>query len=190
MDNKAVNRKICVVFPGIGYHSDKPLLYYSKKYMMAHGYDIIDVTYGRLSGQLPQELDRIFEAGWEKAVMCLANVDFSEAGDIVFLSKSIGTAISARYAAEKNLRVRSIYFTPLELTMQYVKEGGIAFHGTADPLVDTEKLRGLCAQKNVILHTYGRGNHSIETDDVLWNIRTQEDIAEKYIRYLSGSSSV
>ena len=39
-----MGKKICVVFPGIGYHTDKPLLYYSKKYMMAHGYDIIDVT--------------------------------------------------------------------------------------------------------------------------------------------------
>ena len=41
-----MGKKICVVFPGIGYHTDKPLLYYSKKYMMAHGYDIVDVTYG------------------------------------------------------------------------------------------------------------------------------------------------
>lgn len=26
-----MGKKICVVFPGIGYHTDKPLLYYSKK---------------------------------------------------------------------------------------------------------------------------------------------------------------
>ena len=39
-----MGKKICVVFPGIGYHTDKPLLYYSKKYMIAHGYDIVDVT--------------------------------------------------------------------------------------------------------------------------------------------------
>ena len=25
------NNKLAVIFPGIGYHSDKPLLYYSKK---------------------------------------------------------------------------------------------------------------------------------------------------------------
>mgnify|MGYP004878678517 CR=1 FL=1 len=54
-----MGKKICVVFPGIGYHTDKPLLYYSKKYMIAHGYDIVDVTYGKLSGHLPEEIQKV-----------------------------------------------------------------------------------------------------------------------------------
>ena len=58
-----MGKKICVVFPGIGYHTDKPLLYYSKKYMMAHGYDIVDVTYGKLSGHLPEEIQKVFDDG-------------------------------------------------------------------------------------------------------------------------------
>ena len=56
-----MGKKICVVFPGIGYHTDKPLLYYSKKYMMAHGYEIVDVTYGKLSGQLPEKIQKVFD---------------------------------------------------------------------------------------------------------------------------------
>ena len=59
-----MGKKICVVFPGIGYHTDKPLLYYSKKYMIAHGYDIVDVTYGKLSGHLPEEIQKVFDDGW------------------------------------------------------------------------------------------------------------------------------
>ena len=180
-----MGKKICVVFPGIGYHSDKPLLYYSKKYMMAHGYEIFDVTYGKLSGYLPEEIQKVFDDGWTKAIDCLKIVDFSEAEDIVFLSKSIGTAISARYAVENDLKVRNIYFTPLEITMQYADSDGIAFHGTADPLVDTERLTELCRKKQIPLYKYEGGNHSIETKDILWNIRTQEDIAKKYIDYLN-----
>ena len=144
-----MGKKICVVFPGIGYHTDKPLLYYSKKYMMAHGYEIVDVTYGKLSGHLPEEIQKVFDDGWTKALDCLKTVDFSEAEDIVFLSKSIGTAISARFAVEKGLRVRNIYFTPLEITMQYADSDGIAFHGTADPLVDTDELIRLCEAKKI-----------------------------------------
>lgn len=180
-----MGKKICVVFPGIGYHTDKPLLYYSKKYMMAHGYEIVDVTYGKLSGHLPEEIQKVFDDGWTKALDCLKTVDFSEAEDIVFLSKSIGTAISARYAVEKELKVRNIYFTPLEITMQYADSDGIAFHGTADPLVDTDELTRLCEAKKIALYTYEGGNHSIETKDILWNIKTQKDIAEKYIEYLN-----
>lgn len=180
-----MGKKICVVFPGIGYHTDKPLLYYSKKYMMAHGYEIFDVTYGELSGHLPEEMQKVFDDGWYKAVDCLKNIDFSESEDIVFLSKSIGTAISARYVAENGLKVRNIYFTPLEITMQYADSDGIAFHGTADPLVDTERLTELCRGRHIPLYKYEGGNHSIETKDIIWNIRTQADIAKKYIDYMS-----
>ena len=35
-------KKLAVLFPGIGYHCDKPLLYYSKKCLSAYGYEIID----------------------------------------------------------------------------------------------------------------------------------------------------
>ena len=34
-------KKLAVLFPGIGYHCDKPLLYYSKKYLKVYGYEII-----------------------------------------------------------------------------------------------------------------------------------------------------
>ena len=31
------NKKIAVVFPGVGYHADKPLLYYSRKLAAQYG---------------------------------------------------------------------------------------------------------------------------------------------------------
>ena len=37
-------KKLAVLFPGIGYHYDKPLLYYSKKCLSAYGYEIIEVN--------------------------------------------------------------------------------------------------------------------------------------------------
>lgn len=38
--------KLAVVFPGIGYHVDKPLLFYSKKIAASHGFEIVEVPYG------------------------------------------------------------------------------------------------------------------------------------------------
>ena len=43
-----MKKKIAVLFPGIGYHTDKPLLYYSRKLAMERGYEIIEVKYGDL----------------------------------------------------------------------------------------------------------------------------------------------
>ena len=33
--------KLCVLFPGMGYHADKPLLYYSAKLALSRGDDVI-----------------------------------------------------------------------------------------------------------------------------------------------------
>ena len=39
--------KLAVLFPGIGYHGDKPLLYYSRKAAGENGYQTITVSYGK-----------------------------------------------------------------------------------------------------------------------------------------------
>ena len=36
-------KKIAVLFPGIGYHTDKPLLYYGKKLAGERGYEIVEI---------------------------------------------------------------------------------------------------------------------------------------------------
>ena len=41
-------KKLAVIFPGVGYHVDKPLLYYSKKIAAHYGYEIVEVAYGKL----------------------------------------------------------------------------------------------------------------------------------------------
>ena len=37
--------KLAVIFPGIGYHTDKPLLYYGKKLAASYGYEIVKLSY-------------------------------------------------------------------------------------------------------------------------------------------------
>mgnify|MGYP000773336715 FL=1 len=90
-----MGKKICVVFPGIGYHSDKPLLYYGKKYMSENGYEIVDLKYGKL----PHGLENAFAAGWDVVIPELDSIDWREAEDIVFMSKSIGTVICLLYTS-------------------------------------------------------------------------------------------
>ena len=47
--------RIAVIFQGIGYNADKPLLYYSKKIALERGYDVKVVEY---SGIDKGSLDR------------------------------------------------------------------------------------------------------------------------------------
>ena len=43
-----MSNQLAVLFPGIGYHIDKPLLYYSAKLARARGYDLLAVQYPAL----------------------------------------------------------------------------------------------------------------------------------------------
>ena len=57
-----MKKKIAVLFPGIGYHTDKPLLYYSRKLAMERGYEIAEVKYGELPVNVKGNAKKMLEA--------------------------------------------------------------------------------------------------------------------------------
>jgi phosphoglycolate phosphatase len=181
MENK---RKIGVIFPGIGYHCDKPLLYYGKKALAYRGYEIVEIKYKNVKTGM--KIDEAAESGYEEACAQLDGIfsDKEAYEDIVFISKSVGTYIAGRYSREHDIKVRNIFSTPLNETMKYITPEDLVFHGDADPLADTEKLRQHCEKIGAELYVYPGGNHSIERKDVLWNVDTLRDIVEKYVAYI------
>ena len=155
-----------VLFPGIGYHTDKPLLYYSGKLAASFGYEVIRIGYPACDVNLKEadssQIHAFVNECIEVAESALKDVDAS--GDVIFVSKSIGTAVAAACAASKEYRVRHVFFTPLEETFRYVKENsGIAFNGTKDNWADAKAVRGLCEKADIPLTTIEGANHSLET---------------------------
>lgn len=181
-------KKLAVIFPGIGYHTDKPLLYYSKKLAAANGFEIVDVAYGNFPKDVKDSAEKM-EAAYHSALNqseeLLQNVHFQEYGKIVFISKSIGTAVAASYAAEHNLQTCNIFYTPVEASLAFMTQPGIVFHGTNDNWVDSEKLVSQCKQKGYEVFITKDANHSLETGNVVTDIKNMEKImkeTEKYIR--------
>ena len=176
-------KKLCVIFPGIGYTIDKPLLYYIRKIMQKDGYEIMSVTFSNLSKNIKgskEKMHEAFENALSQAREQLENTDWESYEDIVFVGKSIGTAVSAAYGSEidtQDTDVRYIYLTPLVETYNFMKpSSGIAFHGTADPWADTDEVTELSQKKNIPLHTYEGANHSLETGDTLHDIKILSDV--------------
>lgn len=122
-------KKLAVLFPGIGYHCDKPLLYYSKKCLSAYGYEIIEVNYRHFPHMKDKDelIKQAEDIGYAQTEEILKDIPFSTYDEILFVSKSIGTAISARFNEEHHVNAYSIYFTPLVATFKY-SLNGIAFH--------------------------------------------------------------
>ncbi|MCC6094662.1 MAG: alpha/beta hydrolase [Eubacterium sp.] len=188
--------KLAVVFPGIGYHCDKPLLYYSSKMAKSLDYKICKVPFHDLSGKKdlignPKRMREVFEKARAQAEEMLSDIRWKQVEDILFLSKSVGTAVAASYAADHDLQVRHIYYTPVEETFRFMQEGsGIVFHGTADPWVETRIVQNGCREKMVPLYITEQANHSLETGVVLADLKNLQRIMEQTWSYMACEEAV
>ena len=179
--------KLAVIFPGIGYTADKPLLYYTSRLARKHGYQIQTVSYGTLPENVkgdPEKMKQAFDLALEQTERSLGSIDWNSYGSILFISKSIGTVISSAYASRHDLTVKSILFTPLAETFSFPLAGSIAFHGTADPWAETDSIRKLAAQKDAPLFLTQNANHSLETGDVLTDIFILKTTMERVQRFI------
>ena len=178
--------KLAVFFPGVGYHTDKPLLYYGKKTAGQLGYETVEVPYGNFPQNIKGSAEKMKEAFFSaraQAEELLKGVDFGRYDRIIFVSKSVGTAIASSYAADHHIQAEHVYYTPVKDSFLFMKpwedQRGIVFHGTSDPWVDTADVEDGCRRKALPLYTVDGGNHSLETGDVLRDIENLRKIMER-----------
>ncbi len=182
-------RKLAVIFPGIGYHKDKPLLYYAARLVQALGYEIIHIDYHDLPGKLRGNRELMIKAvemAYEQAVGQLDPGDLSGCEDLLFIGKSIGTVVLSKYISDHGLQARQIWYTPVEETFLFAAPDTVAFIGEADPMSDINRVLEAAKEKNVRLYTYPGGNHSLECGDVdtdIANLKEVMKITEQFIKH-------
>ncbi len=184
-------RKIAVIFQGIGYNIDKPLLYYSKKIALEHGYEVVIVGYNNIDKECLKNKEKMLEA-FNLAVVeteeQLKDVDFSSAEDIIFVSKSIGTIAASIYAGKHGIPARQVYYTPFPQTFSLAREGnGLVFFGDKDPWIDPGTIRDLCDLKKLRYKIIEGANHSLETGHVYNDVENINNIIQEAEDYLVGS---
>ena len=124
-----------------------------------------------------------------KAGEILKDVDFSEYHDILFISKSVGTAVASAYAGKYGLNTRNIYYTPVEASFQAIGTEGIVFHGTGDDWAKTEVISAECEKRGLPLYLTEQANHSMETGNALRDLEILKTIMEKTDQYIREFSS-
>ena len=126
---------------------------------------------------------------YEQTKVHLQDIDFSKYEKLLFISKSIGTAVAAAYAKEYGLSTNNVYYTPVNEAFSFImRQSGVAFHGTKDPWTDTEFVLDQCDEKRIQCYITENANHSLETGDVLKDLKILERImwqTEDYIRYIN-----
>ncbi|MDE5598304.1 MAG: alpha/beta hydrolase [Lachnospiraceae bacterium] len=176
--------KIAIFFPGIGYHCDKPLLYYSRNIARELGYqNYRNVSYTYQAGNIrgnEEKMKEAYEALFLQAEAALTDIIWAEYDDVLFISKSIGTIIAASYAEKYGLKdARHILYTPLAQTYLFSPKHAIAFIGTADPWSNTDEIIRLSNANRIPLTVYDECNHSLECSDTLKNLETLTDVMQK-----------
>ena len=186
--------KLAVYFPGIGYHCDKPLLYYGRDVAYECGYDkYININYTCDIKNIRGNNDlmrKAFEQLYAQAEEQLEEIEFNENDDVIFISKSIGTVVAAAYAERKglymkNINLKNVFYTPLELTFDFEAKNGIAFMGTCDPWVEKEVVVEACRKADLKLYIIKNANHSLEVEDVMVNLENLKKIMEETMKYIS-----
>ena len=185
-------KRIAVFFPGIGYHCDKPLLYYSRQLAREAGYqEIVSVNYAYQAENLRGNPEKMREAGlalYARTEEALQEIRWDDWDDILFISKSVGTAIAAAYAGRRKLVCRNVFYTPVALTFGENPRGGIAFTGTADPWEETGVVEDGCKRAGIPLTIVEGGNHSLETDSALRNLDILRRVMETTGKYIGNRS--
>lgn len=160
-------RKLAIFFPGTGYHTDKPLFYYSRKIAAAKGYEVLCIIYG----ELPEPKEKNEVPVWDEVVNTaiirakkqLKKVKFQDFDRVVFVSKSIGTVVAASVDREWKFCADHIFYTPVSESFQVMGDKGIVFHGTADPLAYTAEVIEECKKRSLPLQLIDKGL-SVNTD--------------------------
>lgn len=170
-------KAMALILPGLGYHSDKPLLYYAKKRFQKRGYKIREIVYRNLPEWSEDNLDILADIVTDQAEEQLRQIDAESYEGIVFISKSIGSVAACRMIEEWNKKWEHICFTPVNLTVPLLQpENTMVFSGTADPLINTAELKKVCKHREIPLYLIEDGNHSLETGDVLQDLRQMRRI--------------
>ncbi len=182
-------KKIACLFPGIGYTCDKPLLYYSWKLLQGLDWKIVPVSYtGFPSGVKgnPEKMRQAAHMALDQAEVILQEIDWSEYDDILFVGKSVGTAVCAAYAKNHGLCCRQVLFTPVEDTFRFADGKAIAFHGTADPWAKTQMIEENCRRSGIPLYETEGANHSLETGNVDFDIENTRKVMRIVKAYAKG----
>ena len=185
-------KKLAVICPGIGYTEDKPLLYHSRRIAEAHGYEILTIRYSGLPKKVrgdQKKMEKSYQLALQQTEDALAEIKTEDYEEVLFVGKSIGTAVAAAAAGklDKAAKVGFLLYTPLEQTFLFQIHDAIVFTGDNDPWVGGKDSRipELCKEKNLPCYLISGGNHSLETNEPMKDLTQLVRIMEATEKFLS-----
>lgn len=153
-------KKLIILFPGVGYGFDHPLLYYADFVYEAKGFERIYMRYQDIFFDtelfFEEKATKVREYVLEQA----EHIDFSAYDEIVFLSKSVGSVEAGALAEKLGIKVNQIFITPIEGAVPYCNSDSCVIIGTRDDAYPIYKKH--CDDNKVKVLYIDNADHSLE----------------------------
>ncbi len=160
------DKKLLVLWPGRNYSCDKPLLYYAGKVFEKRGYEVIRLTYNQKLKGDKDDIAGLIDESRQYVAEELQKIDFSLYKDIVFISKSMGTALAGYFEKKLGIFARHIFLTPVKEAFPYMRMGKcIVVSGKEDKILESRKLKIYCVEQDIPLKQFDEVGHSLEHPD-------------------------
>ena len=173
-------KKLAVILPGTGYTPFMPLLFYAANSAEERGYDICWVNYCPIFAEAKSPgadgMNAALEKAFQYAEDKLNAIRYDEYETVVFIGKSLGTIVGAKYAVQHNCTPDQVWYTPVPEAYDYVKGNVLAFMGDRDHVMNAEEARKKAAEKNLPLHVYPNADHSLATGYTLTDLDILKDV--------------
>lgn len=159
--------RLAVLFPGVRYGVDCPLLYYARFIYEMEGCHVTSIQYPELGNKKNVPLEKYASRCLENAKKQIKADILSRYDEVLFISKSIGTVIAAALEDVYNPgNVTHIMLTPINGTLDYMERERnykCIVTGLADKSVDHMRLREICCKNNLPLTEIEGVGHRLET---------------------------
>jgi len=153
---------LVVLFPGMAYPIDAPLLRFARLSALAQGQDVLELEYAFQAVRAP------LGEGAEEALVAEVREVVERARPatyrrLLFVSKSLGTRIAPAVAQAAGLRVDHVLLTPVPSTIPTIEGSGAwVVAGDADPVLPRPWLDRLAQDGTLRLKVIRGGDHALE----------------------------
>jgi len=179
-----MKKKLAVLFPGVRYGEDCPLLYYPGMKYEEKGYELITADYQMNSEKSLNHLEDYAKIAVKNVKSQLESKNLSQYEKIIFIEKSIGTVIGMEIEDELVLEhVTHVVLTPIRNTVPLLNEKRKISYmatGSEDGMIDLQNLQEVCKKYRIPLTVIKGVGHRLEKGiDTKKNLKILQDIMRK-----------
>ncbi len=180
---------LAVLFPGQNYPVVAPLLYYAGKAAFEAGCDVLSIEYGYVTNHRPYSMAEL-AALVNEVSAGISSVLSDHYSRVVFIGKSLGTAVAAEVATLSPTPVRNhIFLTPLRRTIPFLQDAdhALVIVGDRDPLFGGDDILQLADIPGLHVSVVDGADHALYIEgDHMRSLHALTDLTAQCARFCAA----